>query len=939
MEQIKLKIPTLVNDSPQSAAIISKLNVDQSANQRSYNQYNFTDVSTSTAFKIKNNENILEILPDLELCITIVTAAMLDPNGMIDNNLIFSLPDIKIPSDLRTSIIEMIKKYIDNNYNLSDKLKDIIREAYFTKGAYIEAIIPEASLDRLINKSSQYRGMGTFNYESVDNNPDDLSIFLNLQKFDSGFSKTPTSFTMNTEELIAQYGVATYKEETDDKNSVNAEARNSFNKFSKLDNNNQHIITITEQDIGLEITDDIDILRLSNIETRTAVRKASMSMNSEAYKEPDTYNYLNILFRSNVSDSPSEVEFVLRDDENLRQSVTKPLVMKLPPESVIPIYAKNTPEKHVGYFLLLDQYGNPLDVLNDGTQDLCGMIGNSNDPKTNIVMKARHGLYGALKNVPEVNNIELLYNDIVDHMIKSRLRNEDFEGLVDIRESADIYRVMLNRALAAKQTKLLYVPMELIQYYAFEYRDNGTGLSQIEKSAILASMAGMLLFANVKSAVQGSTPITDLTLTLDEDDPNPMATAHKIKSELIRSNNIAFPVGLNTPVQLQDWVINQGYRVMVKSPFIPNIDLDKSTNFNAKGEAIDSSGEVYQKLVGMIMKSLGIPPEIIENGMKEEFAAGIIMKNKLLAKRIILLQQKLSSMLTDHVRKYIINDKVLRDKIASVILKNKKKIKDFLKPNKKKETAAEADLIEDEDDLKIDKIKDSELVEFLLDYYKNNIWVELPKPEFGDEDDKARIFDSTVSKIEASVDKLYSDEMFGKDIIGPNGQKVAETIRAIVKSGAIRKFMLDQNYLPEVTAWHTNDENGKITFNYMEENGQFTKVVTDEYLKYLSKYIDVIKKINSKIGEAAEDIEKIEGSDGGFGDGGSDDTGSEDTGEEGSEGEGEEGMGDDFGDESGSEEDEGSEEEQDENEEKEDTEETPEDNDEGQEEPEPKEEE
>lgn len=891
MEQLKIKIPSLVNDSPQSAAIISKLNVDQSANQRSYSQYNFTDVAASTAFKIRNNESILEILPDLELCITIVTAAMLDPNGMVDNNLLYSLPEIKIPSDIRSSIVDMIKKYIDTNYNLSDKLKDIIREAYFTKGAYIEAIIPEASLDRLINKSSQYRGMGTFNYES--NDPDDMSIFLRNVKYDSGFLKTPSSFTINTESMIDQYGVATYLEDENEKHSINAEARESFTKFSKV-SNNQRIITITEQDIGLEITDDIDILRLSDIETRNKVKQAKLNM--ESYKEPDTYNYLNILFRSNVSDAPSEVEFTLTDEENLRDSVSKPLIMKLPPESVIPIYAKNNPEKHVGYFVLLDQYGNPLDVLNDNSQDLCGMIGNSNDPKTNIVMKARHGLYGALKNVPEVNNIELLYGDIVDHMIKSRLRNEDFEGLVDIRESADIYRVMLNRALAAKQTKLLYVPMELIQYYAFEFRDNGTGLSQIEKSAILASMAGMLLFANVKSSIQGSTPITDLTLTLDEDDPNPMSTAHKIKSELIKSNNIAFPLGLSTPVQLQDWVINQGYRISVKSPYIPNMEIDKSTNFNAKGDAIDSSGETYQKIVGMIMKSLGIPPEIIENGMKEEFAAGIIMKNKLLAKRIILLQQKLSILLTDHVRKYITSDKILKDKIASIIIKNKKQIKDFLKPNKKKDSAAENELIEDEDDIKIDKIKDADLAQFLTDYYKNNIWVELPRPDFGDEDDKGKLFDATVTKIESAVDKLYSDEMFGKDISGPNGQKVGETIRAIIKSGAIRRFMVDQNYLPEVTAWYTNDEYGKLTFNYMEENSQFTKIVTDEYLKYLTHYINIIKKVNDRIGDAMEDLEKIEGDEGGFGsDSGSSDSGSYDEGS----GDTEEGGSDEFGDEFG----------------------------------------
>ena len=233
MEQIKISIPSLVNDSPQSAALLSKLNTDQSANQRSYTQYNWMDVATSTATKIKNNESVLELLPDLELCIQIVTSSMLDPNGMIDNNLIYTIPDIKLPSDIRASIVEMIRVYIDNNYGLADKLKDIIREAYFTKGAYVEAIIPEASLDRLINKSAMYRGQGGFNFsnqESIDH-PDSLLNIVNKSKSNSQavryIGDQESVFSMNAESVIGTYGVATYLE-GDGRPNFNQEARNSF---------------------------------------------------------------------------------------------------------------------------------------------------------------------------------------------------------------------------------------------------------------------------------------------------------------------------------------------------------------------------------------------------------------------------------------------------------------------------------------------------------------------------------------------------------------------------------------------------------------------------------------------------------------------------------------------------------------------------------------
>ena len=351
MDPIKVSIPSLVNDSPQSAALLSKLNTDQSANQRSYTQYNYSDVATSTAFKIKNNESVLELLPDLELCIQIITASMLDPNGMIDDNLIYSLPDIKLPSDIRASILEMIKNYIDSNYDLSAKLKDIIREAYFIKGAYVEAIIPEASLDRLINKSTMYSGVGDIKYNKEDINHPDNILNLSVNVNSTGTLSATEDFVINVESLISNYGVATYEDTSDLGILFNKEARESFNSKSILDTNGRRIIKVSSQDIGLEITDDIDILRLTDIKTRNVLKKHKeqfyISTNQEAMTVSEDTQFLDVLFRNNTADARTDIEFALTDDETLRDSVSKPLVLKLPVESVIPVYAKSDPKTHV----------------------------------------------------------------------------------------------------------------------------------------------------------------------------------------------------------------------------------------------------------------------------------------------------------------------------------------------------------------------------------------------------------------------------------------------------------------------------------------------------------------------------------------------------------------------------------------------------------------
>jgi len=66
---IQPNIPNIINTAPQVAAALSKLNTGQSANRRPYTAYNQEAVVRSIANKIRNNESILKLLPDLKICI------------------------------------------------------------------------------------------------------------------------------------------------------------------------------------------------------------------------------------------------------------------------------------------------------------------------------------------------------------------------------------------------------------------------------------------------------------------------------------------------------------------------------------------------------------------------------------------------------------------------------------------------------------------------------------------------------------------------------------------------------------------------------------------------------------------------------------------------------------------------------------------------------
>ena len=106
--KVKAKIPALASDSPQTASILSKLNTSQSQNRTPYTSYDYMSIAYATADRLRANTSILQLLPDLEIAIEIITACMLDPNGVIDNDIVYTTPAINMSSSLKGEIASLI---------------------------------------------------------------------------------------------------------------------------------------------------------------------------------------------------------------------------------------------------------------------------------------------------------------------------------------------------------------------------------------------------------------------------------------------------------------------------------------------------------------------------------------------------------------------------------------------------------------------------------------------------------------------------------------------------------------------------------------------------------------------------------------------------------------------------------------------------------------
>lgn len=796
------KLSNLQRNYPDSASIISKLNSDLNKVNTNPLFSNIPNIAVASNNKTKYNNDIVQLFPDIELAIQILVSSILTPNDMTTVKLSYESPDINITSEIKKSILDMISTHMDKYYNITNKLSLILRESLFTKGSYVEVIIPESSLDDIIAQ----RDIANVALES------DIGKYFRQSYGFLGTDKTTDSINISQE---------------------------SFAEFKFKPNSETEKIIIGLEDLGFNFTEDFSILKLpkllyDNVEKQTK-RKIGINIGIENDEETEL---LNKYFRDSTQYlAKPYIEIPIQEDSS-RKSLSRPLVFKIPSESVIPVHAKCDVSKHLGYFIILDTNGNPLidqsGMMKENEEKYSSEEYNNNSSKLRLIRKVTQALTGITKEAPRLDNLESVYSKLVENMIKKKLKSGAYGELVDIKDNADIFRVMFYRALESQQTQLLFIPNELVAYYAFDYRENGTGKSLMEKVSVLYSIRSIILFTRLMAYIKNATTQTEVSVDLDEKIPDPHGTFTSIQSEVLNTRKDMLPVGVMNIGDLVDWIQKLGIRFKVQHPSLPRIDISTSDINSSKAEPDSQLDEIIQEA---ILMSFGLSPEIVKAGYETDFATSVIAKNLLLAKRVIRLQEQFIPMVTQHIRKIMLNDVVLKERISNLIRDNLKSIKKTISKSS------------DEQYKDISKIKGEKLIEYLANIFINETSVYLPTPETYEANNAKAAFDDFKTTLEESMDIIFSSESMPSEIIGEMSNNI-DMIKNQFKSVLLRQWMSENNYMPELHDFITKDEEGKPKFNVLEEHRTFLNAIHESLVPFLKQVNKDKIKLDEKLDKA-----------------------------------------------------------------------------------------
>lgn len=756
------------------------------------------------ADRITDTKNMLAVLPDLELAIQILVSSILSPNDMMSTELTFACKDSRL-GDLTGPLIAKIKAHFETVYKIESELELWLRQALFETGSYAMAIIPENSVDAVINNTERLATESLSEIFDQDSaRPKSLGILgSNAEKSEGALDKRHV------------FAIAL---ESDDAFGVRA------------------LEVDTEVNTEFNVTDNYNVLKLPWLHRRVIQDKlaqaySNVSMewygNAPTAQSPASLSSdLNFNKTRTYSHEPTVILNTINELD--KDSVGHPIVMRIPSEAVIPVHTPGNPSGHIGYFIVLDNNGNPVNYAesSDYWNELKGRADGLQSTNSEFIELVKNRLQGTETSTLSPDEMTRVYGRIVERDLTTRLKNGVYGENVAIASPQEIYRIMLARALARKQTQLVYIPASMFTYIAFDYDEFGIGESLLSKTQIAGNNRTILTFTNMMAAINNSVTHKDVNIELDPNDPDPSKTVSFLQHEYARGRGASFPLGTANPTTIVDFLQKAGVSWSFSGhPAFPTTKLDvserSSNNVTIPQELQDYFRDI--QLMGM-----GIPPEAVDTSKNAEFATTVIANNIVSAKRAMQKQKRFNQFITTHVQKYIANDKVLMDGLATEIEANRDLL---VKENISPETP----------------------ISRIITHFINHLDITLPEPNMARYKMQMDSLDQYSQLLEKALENIISTELYTAENSGWS-QEIIDNLIAVVKARYLRNFMTQNNIMPELTELFTIT-NDAPNFPVLEEHTAFIESLSKTIKPYLEKVYNIAQKNADRTEEIKPDID------------------------------------------------------------------------------------
>ncbi|QZA70789.1 portal protein [Erwinia phage AH06] len=846
----------LLNKDPATKAIVELLvprdNKPKDTNTRKNGRSNrdsgpsagmLQNISAITSTNIDSNTELMESVPGAIKACKILTASILSPRNLRTISLTYTTESYEGKNtELNGLLISAVREYIEKNYKITDKLTEIVPDMLFKTGSSAWAVLSQSSLDNVINGYTRSAGM-----ESIG---DDYDTATNQFKSRGYLGDPGTQNTLLTASL---------------ESLMNGETPLMTKHHLNCDEKNELGVTVTDNDAVLSLPRFKLALARRNMAKKTRipfgmrVRRAGMEAmedkggaKAKGGKDKDSKvaqtptlseeqyaKVYNDLFKQRDYVATNNIT-VSRDDELSKENVGQPLLMHLPSECVIPVHVPGDFKHRVGYFVLLDEHGNPLRTAQND-QFYQDQMKNKQD--TGSAIDGTKGIIEMAAQMKSGNKCNFdttaFYNKYVEEVEKdlvTRLANGTYGQTMTVGLTNEVMRIMFARTCRNLQTRILYLPEESMTYFAFDYNRFGIGRSLLDRSRLYASMAMTNIIATTLANVANSVNITTLDIPLDEDDVEPENTIEDVISTHLNSTlGLSSIIGAKSPRDVCN--ILDSASVIVKTAgndHYPSINAEVS---HSKRDITPPDPEWNDRLMEFLSQMWGVRPELISSQNDIKFAIEHINNDALYCQEITVQQKTVCGHASDLIRKLTVKSGNLMNDLYEIINDNKS----LWSPSSAKGKKMFEDFKENNPDVAKDE---TAIANRLLTNFINSILVTLPEPETTDLEDVTRAYATRREHTEAVINDRFPDAVLVKFMEG--AEEDLETWRQSLVAMYMRKWMDDSGNAQQFAILNDLGEDTNSTAALLSEIIGYNENVWEGLLTYLKDKKKVEKKMQKR---------------------------------------------------------------------------------------------
>lgn len=788
------------------------------------NPSNIAAVFKRTARETNDVRNIFKVMPWLHLSREILISSIVSPGDLIQVVLSLTNKMKGVSTALTQQMDKVLKDFFFDEQNLESKVYEWVDEAMVEAGSHPIMIIPEASLDKMINGGYSTEAAANYNGEYVGGwfKP-------------KGILGVPTKTTSDVQ-YVSFESLAAHSPDRElvDLHTIKMPYKDKQGK-TKVGN------------LPVRVTDNLMAFRKPIVDRVKQADKFSSAYGETAFESlskgmKDSKGASNIDIHRKFFKRPKlthrerlEVVAVTKADAN--KGLGHPLVFHLPPESVVPIYVPGDVTNHPWYIVINDVNGYPVSYTRQMSfyADVKGYLSNNGSESHSsgdIIQMAKESLSGNVSEVSiaDIDRLTQMNAEVIEADIVNRIRAGLAGAELEFSMPDQIKRMMYARNLSGKQTTMVLVPADYMVYMAYEYNEFGVGKSILEDGKSLAAQAAAVHVANIIGAIQNAIPGKDINIELDPDDESPLETATFMVSEALGLAHRDFPMHVGTTAGLTEQLQLSAFNVNISgNPRYPEV---RSTITPRESTQVVIDTELKNQLKDDLNKLFGLTPEMVDNINQPEFATTAVNNSLLLLKRVMVGQSKTNPFLTDYVRIFTYNSGILLTRLLDVLENNKKEIpKEYTNP---------LELVED---------------------YVNSLHCALPKPQTENMIKQAELLEKMSDAVDKILDASFKQE-FLAGFDNPALEEAYPVLRESFKGLLLRKWMREHGIFRDLDVFGTDDEGSPLA-DLSSEMLTHTKVLREtigDYYKQIASYVDRNKNKVDKIvalGEKAKTSDEV----------------------------------------------------------------------------------